>query len=49
MYTRQHGLEANLFLAPGEEAAPSADEPAAEGGGAGRAGAALAILRRGGE
>jgi subfamily B ATP-binding cassette protein MsbA len=30
MYTRQHGLEANLFLAPGEgDAPPAAEEPAA--------------------
>ncbi|HEX6738088.1 MAG TPA: ABC transporter ATP-binding protein, partial [Vicinamibacteria bacterium] len=38
MYTRQHGVESNLFLAPGEgnepaeEAAPAAGAPSREGG-----------------
>jgi subfamily B ATP-binding cassette protein MsbA len=33
LYTKQHGLEANLFLAPGEgETRPEADEPAAADG-----------------
>jgi len=33
LYTKQHGLEANLFLAPGEgESRPEADEPAAADG-----------------
>jgi subfamily B ATP-binding cassette protein MsbA len=46
MYTRQHGVEANLFLAPGEavpgeEDEAEADRPAPEGG--------LVLLRRGGE
>jgi len=33
LYTKQHGLEANLFLAPGEgESRPEADQPAAADG-----------------
>jgi subfamily B ATP-binding cassette protein MsbA len=28
MYARQHGVESNLFLAPGEGALPNEDEPA---------------------
>ncbi len=33
LYTKQHGLEANLFLAPGEgESHPEADQPAAADG-----------------
>ena len=33
LYTKQHGLEANLFLAPGEgESRPEADQPAAVDG-----------------
>jgi len=40
LYTRQHGLAANLFLAPGE----AAEEPAAEAAAApGRAAAAPAL------
>jgi len=36
LYTKQHGLEANLFLAPGEgdevaESEPSAEQKAASG------------------
>ncbi len=37
MYTRQHGLESDLFLAPGEGAAePAAEPPAEEGADQGR-------------
>jgi hypothetical protein len=48
MYTRQHGLESNLFLAPGEEAV-AATEPATDTDSAERSPAALAILRGGRE
>ena len=40
LYTKQHGIEANLFLSPGEgEDQPAADGAAAPGGAAQRAGA----------
>jgi ABC-type multidrug transport system fused ATPase/permease subunit len=50
MYTRQHGVESNLFLAPGEGNEPAEEEPAAASGAPARDGAGLAqgldLLRR---
>jgi len=50
LYTRQHGVEANLFLAPGEGKERAVEAPAAETNGAEGSGNALAegvqLLRR---
>ena len=50
MYTRQHGVESNLFLAPGEGNEPAEEEPAAASEAPARDGASLAqgldLLRR---
>jgi ABC-type multidrug transport system fused ATPase/permease subunit len=46
LYTRQHGLDANLFLAPGEgESEPVAEEP--QRGNGGKAPSAATLLRGG--
>jgi hypothetical protein len=47
MYDRQHGVEANLFLAPGEGGEAAAKEKDAPGQGAPGAPSALDMLRKG--
>jgi ABC-type multidrug transport system fused ATPase/permease subunit len=46
LYTKQHGMEANLFLTPGEvQEAPAPDGPAAPGAGANVLSEAVRLLR----
>ena len=42
MYDHQHGVESNLFLAPGEGG--DAEEPEGEPAGAGRKGSTLGLI-----
>jgi subfamily B ATP-binding cassette protein MsbA len=47
LYTRQHGLDANLFLAPGEGAAEPPAEEKPEGNGGAKGPSAASLLRDG--